>query len=857
MGNMEVKTAAIRIRGARTHNLQGIDLDIPHRGLTVITGVSGSGKSSLAFDTLFAEGQRQYIDSLSPYSRQFVDTIPRPDLDSISGLQPTLCIDQRQGTVNPRSTLATVAEIYDYLRLMMARVGTPHCYQCGSAIIQQSPDEIIQALAIFPEGTRLVVMAPMVRDRKGAHRDVFEKIRAAGLVRVRVDGEMFEIDDVPELTVRKNHSIDAVCDRLIVRDGFEERLKAAVHLALQLTGGLVSSAASLPASSEQLVDVTTAKADKPRFQPSQSDERLFSTKYACATCGISYAELEPRIFSFNSPHGACRDCDGLGTVNEGNTKCPACKGARLRPESLAVTLQEQSIADITSQSLHEAHKWFRSLKLAPLAEKIAQPILAEMMHRIDFLCRVGVGYLTLDRPAQTLSGGELQRVRLATSIGSGLIGVCYVLDEPSIGLHPRDSDRLIESIHRLRDLGNTLVVVEHDEAMMLAADNLVDMGPGAGPNGGKILAAGSPSLVAKNPSSFTGQFLRKERRIEIPAERRVADKNRAICLRGAKLNNLREINVCFPLGCLIGVTGVSGSGKSSLVNHTLVPAIEAILGKKEFDSNDRFDSIAGVEAIDKIIPIDQKSLGRSSRSTPGTYTGAWDEIRKVFAQTRDAKQRGFSSNRFSFNAGAGRCETCGGHGQQKIEMNFLADIYVTCPQCSGRRFNRPTLTVRYKDANVADVLDMNIEKASEFFRNFTKIRRILESMCSVGLGYLQLGQASHTLSGGEAQRIKLATELARVSTGKTLYVLDEPTTGLHLADVSRLIDVLQNLVNMGNTVVVIEHHMDVAKVCDWIIDLGPEAGDAGGELVYQGPPEGIAGAIGSVTSRYLLGAVSG
>lgn len=869
---------AIAIRGARTHNLKNVDLDIPHGSFTVITGVSGSGKSSLAFDTLYSEGQRQYIDSLSPYARQFVDSMPRPDMDSVLGLQPTLCIDQRQSALNPRSTLATIAEVYDYLRLLMARVGTVHCYKCHAPILQQSADEMVQALSSYPEGTRLTLMAPIVRDRKGSHVDVFEKMSKAGLLRARVDGELVEIESPPKLEVRKNHSIDAVCDRIVLRSDSQERLLEAVALSLKLSDGLLSALIAIP----NFVTEDGSPSKDPTYK---TIERLFSTKYACAACGISYAEVEPRIFSFNSPHGACETCDGIGFVQVGSPgkkmdlegyeddeqsvaqECPSCHGARLRKESLAVKLNGLSIDKITQMPIAKSHAWLSGLELdgtsfSKLAASIARPILAEMLHRTQFLNEVGVGYLSLDRPAKTLSGGELQRVRLAASIGSGLIGVCYVLDEPSIGLHPRDSDRLIGSITKLRDQRNTVVVVEHDEAMMRAADLLVDMGPGAGPHGGKIMAIGTPQDVSKAKESLTGAYLRGEETIEIP-ERRLTDQTTPkLAVKSASRHNLKSIDVEIPLGRLIGVTGVSGSGKSTLINETLVPLVKAEVSKNSkrpvalsssvVDTNRKLlGTIEGCEAIDKLIVIDQKSLGRSSRSTPSTYTGLWDEIRNVYAQTRDAKQRGFSAGRFSFNAGQGRCENCQGAGQLKIEMSFLADIFVKCSHCGGRRFNPSTLAVRYKDKNAADVLQMSIAEAAIFFENFSKVSRILKALVDVGLGYLSLGQPSHTLSGGEAQRIKLATELSRVSTGKTLYVLDEPTTGLHIADVRRLVSVLQNLVDMGNTVIVIEHHMDLIKVCDWIIDLGPEGGEAGGHLVGAGTPESIAANAKSLTGKYL------
>ncbi len=875
--------SVIAIRGARTHNLKNVDLDIPHGSFTVITGVSGSGKSSLAFDTLYSEGQRQYIDSLSPYARQFVDSMPRPDMDSVLGLQPTLCIDQRQSALNPRSTLATIAEVYDYLRLLMARVGIVHCYKCHAPILQQSADEMVQALSSYPEVTRLTLMAPIVRDRKGSHVDVFEKMSKAGLLRARVDGELIEIESPPQLEVRKNHSIDAVCDRLVLRSDSFERLFAGVTLALKLSDGLLSASIAVPDSDSKSAGSGSSSSVEKTFT---TIERLFSTKYACAACGISYAEVEPRIFSFNSPHGACEVCDGIGYVQTVSNKksesddtddedeqsvaqkCPSCHGARLRKESLAVKLNGLSIDRITQMPIAKSHVWLSGLELdgpsfSKLAASIAKPILAEMLHRTQFLNEVGVGYLSLDRPAKTLSGGELQRVRLAASIGSGLIGVCYVLDEPSIGLHPRDSDRLIDSITKLRDQRNTVVVVEHDEAMMRAADLLVDMGPGAGPLGGQIMAIGTPEEVSLAKESLTGAYLRGEQKIEIP-ERRLTDKTTPkIAIRSASRHNLKSLDVEIPLGRLIGVTGVSGSGKSTLINETLVPLVKAEVLKNSkrpvavspfmIDSKQQsLGTIEGCDAIDKLIVIDQKSLGRSSRSTPSTYTGLWDEIRNVYAQTRDAKQRGFSAGRFSFNAGQGRCENCQGAGQLKIEMSFLADIFVKCSHCGGRRFNPSTLAVRYKDKNAADVLQMSIAEAAVFFENFSKVSRILKALVDVGLGYLSLGQPSHTLSGGEAQRIKLATELSRVSTGKTLYVLDEPTTGLHIADVRRLISVLQNLVDLGNTVIVIEHHMDLIKVCDWIIDLGPDGGDAGGQIVGVGTPEAIAANPKSLTGKYLI-----
>jgi excinuclease ABC subunit A len=713
-------------------------------------------------------------------------------------------------------------------------------------------------------------MAPMVRGRKGAHQDIFAKMNQAGLLRARVDGEIIEIENAPSLEVRKNHSIDAICDRLIIRDDVHERLVSAVRMALGLADGVLTASYALP-------NETTSELASTSWQ-----DKVYSTKYACASCGISIAEIEPRNFSFNSPYGACPECNGLGCIpppatpkrttkktttaevtGDGELQydriepCGSCSGQRLRPESLAVRLGGRSIAEITRLSLQDARDSLKQLEFSENESQIAKPILAEMMHRIEFLCQVGVSYLTLDRPADTLSGGELQRVRLATCLGSGLVGACYILDEPSIGLHPCDSDRLIDAMVELRDQGNTVVVVEHDESMIRAADFVIDMGPGAGPNGGTILAQGTPTEVAQNSASITGAYLSGHKSIPVPAKRRVREESadRMIRIRGARLHNLKSIDVDFPLGLLVGVTGVSGSGKSSLVNDTLAHAIRQGLAKPEEPVSGPFDSLIGVEHIDKLILIDQQSLGRNSRSTPSTYTGVWDEIRQVYAQTRDAKQRGFAANRFSFNAGDGRCEQCQGQGQQKIEMQFLADVYVPCSHCGGRRFNRPTLAVRYKEKNVADILSMSIAEAADFFQNFSKIARILDALVSVGLGYLSLGQPSHTLSGGEAQRIKLATELSRVSTSKTLYILDEPTTGLHMDDIGRLLHVLQSLVDQGNTVIVIEHHPDVMKVCDWLIDMGPTGGAAGGYCVASGPPELIANNKASLTGNYLMKAL--
>jgi excinuclease ABC subunit A len=844
--------SSIRIRGARVNNLRGVDIDIPHGEITVITGVSGSGKSSLAFDTLFAEGQRQYIESLSAYARQFLDQIPRPDVDHVDGLQPTLCIDQKAGVTHPRSTVATVTEIYDYLRLLFARVGTPHCTGCGTAISQQSADQIIETLRRFDPETKLVLLAPMVRGRRGTHREVFDQIRASGWLRARVDGEIHSLDELPELAPRKLHTIDAVVDRLVMRPDNENRLIESAQTALRAGGGVMT--------------VLSMAGGQSGWR-----EQLLSTLYACPGCGKSFQELEPRTFSFNSPYGACPTCDGLGIA--AGAICRDCGGGRLRPEALAVTLADRNIASVTAMAIGDSIEWFESIgsRLGGRDGQVAQTVTAEISQRLRFLDSVGLHYLTLDRPATTLSGGELQRVRLATSLGSGLVGVCYVLDEPSIGLHPSDNDRLIESIRDLRRMGNTVVVVEHDEAMMRAADRLIDVGPGAGPDGGMIISQGTPDEVACDPASITGPYLAHTMTVPYPETRRPPRDDRWVKITGVTTNNLKGIDARFPLGLLVGVTGVSGSGKSSLVNDTLVPAIEAVIGKTMLGGSTRessepegdetlmsptgtfarFDSLIGAEMIDKVIRIDQRPIGRGPRSCPATYCGVLDEIRKVFAATREAKQRGFQSNRFSFNATTGRCDVCKGQGLQKIEMNFLSDLFVVCPRCNGKRYNRQTLMVRFKGHSIADVLEMTIDQAADFFENFPKIHPLLSSLRDIGLGYLRLGQPSTTLSGGEAQRIKLGTELARPQRGHTFYVLDEPTTGLHFVDVARLLAVLRRLVDADHTVVVIEHNREVIRACDWLLDIGPTGGRDGGYLIGEGTPETIAGIGESLTGRYL------
>jgi excinuclease ABC subunit A len=944
----------LRIRGARAHNLRDISLDIPHTSLTVITGVSGSGKSSLAFDTIYAEGQRQYIESLSTYARQFLHQLPRPDVDSLEGLQPTLCIDQRGGTASPRSTVGTVTEVYDYLRLLMARTATPHCFECGQPIHQQSTEQIVNAIAGLPEGSKLVLLAPVVRGRRGAHRDALSAIQKAGLVRVRVDGELYEIESVPALAPRKNHSIEAVVDKIVIRPDNLQRLSESVSIALKLTEGVVAISYLTPQSADS-------------DGHNQWQERLFSTQYSCAACGASFAELEPRTFSFNSPYGACPACSGVGTqtdfdpesivadwelsaaqgafaflkgaprslatrlrrrlqplladfglewtsklssisgslrnrlllgsdsdvsvlslLNELYTDsekahgkksdgkksdgkesdgkksdlewldqfrsvqpCAACKGSRLRPEALSVMLCDRSIAEICQMNIGHLLVWLENLQLDPTSMTIARPILVEMLHRLRFLKKVGLEYLSLDRPADSLSGGELQRVRLATSIGTGLVGVCYILDEPSIGLHQRDNERLIGSLRDLQQQGNTVLVVEHDEAMMRAADMLVDMGPGAGNLGGHIVAIGLPDEVIACQESITAAYLRGDRQIGEQRPARPVDPSRLIQLKGARLHNLQDVSVELPLGLLVGITGVSGSGKSSLIGQTLVPAIQKHLYPSSGVRPGPYRQLTGLEHVDKLIQLTQSPIGRTPRSTPATYCGVFDLIRQVFAGTREAKSRGFSSSRFSFNAGTGRCSLCQGQGQEKIEMNFLPDLYVCCSVCNGARYNRQTLQIRYREKTIADVLEMSIDEAAEFFANFQKILQLLSALQQVGLGYLCLGQSSNTLSGGEAQRIKLATELARPDTGGTIYFLDEPTTGLHFEDIQRLVSVLNGLVDRGNTVIVIEHNVDVIRNCDWLIDLGPEGGENGGRIVATGTPQQLTGIPQSITGAFL------
>ena len=932
----------IFIKGARENNLKNIDVSIPRDKLVVLTGLSGSGKSSLAFDTIYAEGQRRYVESLSSYVRMFLGQMDKPDVDYIDGLSPAISIDQKTTSRNPRSTVGTVTEIYDYLRLLWARIGTPHCPKCGKEIRQQTIDQIIDQILALPEGTRIQVLAPVVRGRKGEHAKVFEDARRSGYVRVRADGNLYDLSEDIPLEKNKKHHIEIVVDRLIVRPDITQRLTDSVETASNLSGGLV------------IVNLLR-----------EGQDLTFSQNYACDDCGVSIEELTPRMFSFNNPYGACPTCTGLGSqlkadptliipddslsildgaivapgwnsirsdgisrmyfealakkyqfslrtpVKElptevrqiifygtkgeklemyydqprgkgvlyqafegvannlerrfaetqsdaskkeieeflGACPCPTCDGKRLRPEALAVTVGGKSIYDVTVLPVDEEIAFFDKLRLTPTQQLIAAQILKEIRSRLGFLQSVGLSYLTLSRSSGTLSGGESQRIRLATQIGSSLMGVLYILDEPSIGLHQRDNDKLLATLQHLRDLGNTLIVVEHDEDTMRAADYLIDIGPGAGSHGGEVVAAGTPAEVMANPKSLTGQYLSGKKKIEVPAVRRPGN-GKFLTVRGARENNLKDIDVSVPLGTFTCVTGVSGSGKSSLVNEILYKKLGVELNRMKAHPG-RFRSIEGLEHLDKVVGIDQSPIGRTPRSNPATYTGLFNEIRNLFASTQDAKARGYGPGRFSFNTRGGRCEACSGDGLLKIEMHFLADVYVPCEVCRGKRYNRETLEVRYKGKNIADVLDMTVEEALEFFAPVPKIADKLRTLSDVGLGYVKLGQSSTTLSGGEAQRVKLATELARRSTGRTIYILDEPTTGLHAADVKKLLEVLQRLVDAGNTVLVIEHNLDVIKCADWLIDLGPEGGAGGGTVVCTGTPETVAQEPRSYTGQYL------
>ena len=932
----------IRIQGARVNNLKNISLEIPRDKLVVLTGLSGSGKSSLAFDTIYAEGQRRYVESLSSYARMFLGQMDKPDVDAIDGLSPAISIDQKTTSKNPRSTVGTVTEIYDYLRLLWARVGIPHCPKCGKPIQRQSVDQIVDQIMQLPEKTRFQVLAPVVRGKKGEHAKVFEDARRSGYARVRVDGSLYDLTETIQLDKNKKHHIDVIVDRLVMKPDLARRLTDSVETALALAGGLVAI---------DLVD--------------EDRELSFSQNYACEDCGVSMPELSPRMFSFNNPFGACPICTGLGTRLEADPEliipdpsksilqgaiqasgfnnvrddsisrmyfdalakkyhfsltepfsslpqaakdailygtgtekltiyyerangrgtlerpfegvlnnisrrfaetqseamqteleecmsarpCPKCRGRRLGELALAVTVGGMGIMDFCALPISDALRFVNELKLEGAAAVIASQILRELRARLGFLQAVGLDYLTLSRAAATLSGGESQRIRLATQIGSSLMGVLYILDEPSIGLHQRDNDKLLTTLRQLRDLGNSVLVVEHDEDTMRAADFIVDIGPGAGVHGGEVVAAGSVQDIMACPRSITGQYLSGAKKIPVPAQRR-AGNGKFLTVRGAAENNLRHIDVSVPLGTFTCVTGVSGSGKSSLVNEILYKKLAAALNRARVRPG-KFDAIEGLDALDKVVGIDQSPIGRTARSNPATYTGVFNDIRDLYASTADARARGYGPGRFSFNVKGGRCEACCGDGLVKIEMHFLSDVYVPCEVCGGRRYNRETLEVLYKGKNIAEVLDMTAEEALGFFENLPKIRQKIQTLVDVGLGYIKLGQSSTTLSGGEAQRVKLATELSRRATGRTIYILDEPTTGLHIADVHRLIDVLQLLVDSGNTVLVIEHNLDVIKVADHVIDLGPEGGAGGGTLVCAGTPEEVAACPASYTGQYL------
>jgi excinuclease ABC subunit A len=864
------------VRGARVHNLRNITVDIPRNRLTVITGLSGSGKSSLAFDTIYAEGQRRYVESLSAYARQFLGLMEKPDVDAIEGLSPAISIEQKTAGQNPRSTVGTVTEIYDYLRLLWARVGTPHCPEDGSAIQRQSASQMTDAVLQWPEGTRIEVVAPLVRGRKGEFRDLFEGARRQGFVRVRVDGAVHELASPPRLNRRVSHDIGLIVDRLVVRPADRGRLHDSIETALKAADGLVEV-------------VRDGRAT------------LFSERFACPQCGYSLAELEPRQFSFNSPYGACPACGGLGTrrevsatlvlgdprisllesVWEGIVKnverryretssdavreqlsefmtempCDACGGRRLKPESLSVLVHGRSLGDVVGWPVAETLEFFEQIPLrgqsgGTIDRDIAGPILREVVERLAFLRDVGLAYLTLGRAAESLSGGEAQRIRLATQIGSRLVGVLYILDEPSIGLHPRDNGRLLDTLRGLRDLGNTVIVVEHDAETIRAADHVIDLGPRAGRLGGEVVAEGSVEDILRHPTSLTGRYLRGELRIPLPAARRTVFPERGVRVVGARQHNLQSLDVAFPLGAFIAVTGVSGSGKSTLVTDILYHGLARHFYRSKTLPG-AHDRIEGLDQLDKVLAIDQSPIGRTPRSNPATYTGLFTPIRDLFAQLAESRIRGYGPGRFSFNVKGGRCESCQGDGLVRIEMHFLPDVYVPCEVCKGRRYNRETLDVRYKGRSIADVLDMTVADALEFFEAQPRIRGRLEVLNDVGLGYIHLGQSATTLSGGEAQRVKLATELAKRDTGRTLYILDEPTTGLHFEDVRLLLDVLHRLVDRGNTVVVIEHNLEVVKTADWVIDLGPEGGAGGGAIVAQGAPEDVARSRRSHTARFL------
>jgi excinuclease ABC subunit A len=987
-GRLAPSADVIRIRGAREHNLKNIDLDIPRNKLVVITGLSGSGKSSLAFDTIYAEGQRRYIESLSAYARQFLGMLEKPDCDQITGLSPAIAIEQRTSARNPRSTVGTVTEIYDYLRLLFARIGKPYCPKCGKPISSQTTDQIVDSVLALPAGTSLIVLAPLVRGRKGEYKELLVKAKRRGYIRVRADGKLYEIDEVPELERYKKHDIEVVVDRLQVKPEIRKRLADSVELALKEGNGLCIVATNRPKSEGRSQKAegrsedeegeppgaprTPRRIESPDTGPLESStprplssDLVFSAALACPDCGFSFEEVSPRLFSFNNPHGACPTCHGLGTkmeidpdrvianpdlsVLDGalapwgearersqwftgplralarrhgfkldtpwkklpaaarrlilygsdeklNVKytrwddtqfywehkfeglvpnllrlyretdsesrrdwiegymtllpCPDCHGARLKPEALSVRIGSLNIADLTAFSIKRCHEFFSGdLKLSARDEAVSREVVKEIRKRLGFLTAVGIDYLTLDRTAETLGGGEAQRVRLATQIGSGLVGVVYILDEPSIGLHQRDNRKLLRTLTQLRDLGNTVIVVEHDEETILEADHVIDLGPGAGTSGGRVVAEGMPDDIKRSPDSLTGAYLSGQRRIDAPASRRQPQLG-WLTVHGCKENNLKDADISIPLGLFVNVTGVSGSGKSTFVSDILYRS----LARRFYDSREKpgaHDRITGVERIDKVINIDQSPIGRTPRSNAATYTNAFSPIRDLFARTKDARMRGYKPGRFSFNVKGGRCEACAGDGIIKVEMHFLPDVYVTCDVCKGKRYNRETLEVKYKMKSVNDVLEMSVDEGTEFFANVPAISRKLKLLAEVGLGYIKLGQPAPTLSGGEAQRIKLARELSKIATGRTLYLLDEPTTGLHFEDVRLLLGVLSRLVERGNTVLVIEHNLEVIKCADWIVDLGPEGGDEGGTVVAAGTPEQVAACKASHTGEYL------
>ena len=835
----------ISVCGAKNHNLKNINVKIPRDKLVVITGVSGSGKSSLAFDTIYAEGQRRYIESLSSYARQFLNQLQKPEVDHIEGLPPTIAIDQKRGSLNPRSTVGTVTEVYDYLRLLFAKVGIPHCHRCGLEITKQSAEQIMHKTMDLARKTKILILSPIIKGRKGEHREVFERIKRKGFVKARVDGIIKDLDNNPKLSRYKVHDIEVVIDRLVIKDGIEQRLLRSIDTGLELGDGTV-----IIAKDSNDEDINSKK---------RWDDTIFSKDYACPKCGIGFKELTPRLFSFNSPYGVCQECNGLGKEYrdeeiesdlESTETCKCCHGARLNQEALSVTINDRNINQITSIDIRSLRKFIKSLTFKGRKLIISKQILKELTSRLNFLDEVGLHYISLDRPYYTLSGGESQRVRLATQVGSGIVGVCYVLDEPTIGLHPRDNSKLIDILKRLKESGNSVIIIEHDEAVMRNADYLLDIGPGAGRLGGNLIAEGTLKNIMSNKQSVTAKFLKHGiNRDQFTAERKV-DMSRAIKIKGARENNLKSIDVAFPLGVFCCVTGVSGSGKSTLVHEILHNAI----ARKLYKSKKRpgiHNSIDGIDQIDKIIEIDQSPIGKTPRSNPATYTKLFSFIRSLFAMTKDAKMRGYGPGKFSFNIPGGRCEFCQGQGQKKIEMNFLPNTYVTCDICKGKRYTKETLQITYKYKNISDVLEMYVDDAYQFFKNFPQVERILKTLKDVGLGYITLGQPSTTLSGGEVQRLKLASELGKRSTGKTFYILDEPTTGLHFTDIHKLLNILHKLVDLGNTVVVIEHNLDIIKNADYIIDLGPDGGEMGGEIVTTGTPSGIVNNPDSYTGQYL------